>query len=408
MVYRLRNKFIRIMMLSFVAVLAALFLILYAVTSYQTNSSLDVFADLISQNGGFFPRPNDKGANFDALPFAPERMNPEAPYTTRFFSVQFDRNDVFAFVDVTSIGSISRDKAIDYAEKALVKKQARGWMGDYRYKIYETEFGRAVVFVNGADTKSANRMFMFSTAAVFAGSCIVLLLLVIILSKRAVKPTAESYEKQKQFITDANHELKTPLTIIRADLELAESELGKNEWLDDIREASEDMTELVGKLVAMARMDEEGTKAQMLSFSLSEAVADTAQAFTALSEHNGLTLQLDIAPEVSYTGDEAMLRQLVSILLDNAEKYCDSGGSIAVTLRGGRHPLLTVDNTFHAVDDLELHRLFDRFYRADKARTRGSGSGIGLSIAQSIVEKHRGKIEAQKFGDATIRFRVRL
>lgn len=408
MIYRLRSRFIRIMMLSSVAVFLLLFLILYAITSVQTNSSLDIFADLISQNGGSFPKPGNEGGNFDALPFGPEKMNPESPFTTRFFSVRFDQNNKSAFVDTASISSITKDEAVDYAVKALENGRERGWIGDYRYKVYETDFGQAVIFISGTDTRRMNQMFMLNTATIFAGGIIVVLILVMRLSKRAVKPIAASYEKQKQFITDASHELKTPLTIIRADLELAEDELGKNEWLNDIRDVSDGMTAMVGKLVTLARLDEDQTKLAMLPFALSDALGDTAEAFRSVMHSRDVAFCVDIAPGVTYTGDEASLRQLLSILLDNAVKYCDAGGSVAVTFRGGKHPVLTVDNTFKDVDGMDLKRLFDRFYRADEARAAIPGSGVGLSIAQAIVEKHHGQIEAQKPDHATIRFWVRL
>lgn len=408
MIYRLRNRFIRIMMLSSLTVFVLLLLILYIATSIQTNASLEIFADLIYQNDGTFPTPGRAGAKFDALPFGPDRMNPELPFATRFFIVQFDQNGEFAFADITSISSITNDEAQEYAEKALEKGKERGWMGDYRYKVYKTSLAQAVVFINGADTRAMNQMFVFTAAIIFAGSILVVLILVLFLSKRAMKPIAESYEKQKRFVTDANHELKTPLTIIRADLDLAEDELGENEWLNDIRDVSDEMTAMVGKLVALARMDEGQTQLTMLPFNLSDALSDTAEAFRSVISSRGFDFHVDIASGITYIGDEALIRQLLSILLDNAAKYCDVGGSIAVTFRGGKHPILTVDNSFTDVDSTDLKRLFDRFYRADEVRAYIPGSGVGLSIAQAIVEGHHGKIKAQKVGVNRIQFWIKL
>ncbi len=211
-------------------------------------------------------------------------------------------------------------------------------------------------------------------------------------------------------ITDANHELKTPLTLIQANLDIAESEVGKNEWLEDIREEGEKMTELVNRLVTLARMDEKHTRLETAPFDLSDALADTVAAFSSAAEKREITLTSNIPPLVQYKGNETAFRQLVSILMDNAVKYCDPSGTITATLQehGDNRPVFNIENSFQAVDSIELSRLFDRFYRADKARTYGSGFGIGLSIAKAIVEQHHGEIQAQNLGRKAIRFWVRL
>ena len=265
-----------------------------------------------------------------------------------------------------------------------------------------------MVCVSGGATMDINRSFLTTACLVFVGGSLVVLLLVILFSKRAVGPMAESYQRQKQFVTDANHELKTPLTLIQTNLEILESESGPNEWLSDIRDETELMSQLVNRLVSLAKMDEEQQRPPMESFDLTRAVCDTASLFSASAENSHIQLRLQTPDSLSYKGNEGAIRQLLSILLDNAVKYCDPGGVIQVTLASGRHPILTVDNTCKNVESLPLSRLFDRFYRADPARTYGSGFGIGLSIAKGIVEKHRGEISAQKLDHQTIRFRVRL
>lgn len=235
-----------------------------------------------------------------------------------------------------------------------------------------------------------------------------MLILIFLLSKKAVKPIAESYEKQKQFITDANHELKTPLTLILANLDIAEAELGKNEWLDDIRAEGHRMTELVNQLVALSRMDEEGQPLNITEVALDNLVGDTFAEFEPLAKEREKHITASIDKEISYLGDEALLHRLIGILMDNAIKYCDQGGEITVNLHRGRKILLTVENTCAAVDELELNRLFDRFYRADKARKFTGGYGVGLSMAKAIVEKHKGEISAYKKDATHIGFKIVL
>ena len=407
MIYRLRKKFIRICTLSFLAVFLALFCCIYLTTYLQTTRSLDDLADILSENDGSFPNTQTFGPHGGQSQL-PAEQNPETPFTTRFFTVRFDAQGEVLSTDIQSIASVTQEEAADYGEQALHKGSERGWVGSYRFKVTASSQETVVVCVSGTSALGMNRNFLTTASLVFVGGSLVVLLLVTLFSKRAVKPVAESYERQKQFVTDANHHLKTPLTLIRANLDILEGETGPSEWLSDIREETELMSQMVGKLVALARMDEEAAPLETRPFDLAEAVADGVSFFAPVAEQAGKSLEAQVPPALEYKGDEGAIRQLISILLDNGVKYCDPGGTIRVTLTAGRHPVLWVDNTCAQVGDLPLSRLFDRFYRADQARTYGNGFGVGLSIAKGIVEKHRGEISAQKLDDRTIRFRVKL
>ena len=168
------------------------------------------------------------------------------------------------------------------------------------------------------------------------------------------------------------------------------------------------MTGLVNQLVALSRMDEEGQPLNITEVAFGDLVADTVAEFEPLAKERGKAITSSIDKEISYLGDEALLHRLVGILMDNAIKYCDQGGDISVTLRHGRRVMLTVENTYAAVDELELNRLFDRFYRADKARKFTGGYGVGLSMAKAIVEKHKGEITAYKKDATHIGFKIFL
>ena len=198
------------------------------------------------------------------------------------------------------------------------------------------------------------------------------------------------------------------MTLILTNLDIAESELGKNEWLDDIRSEGHRMAELVNQLVALSRMDEESQPMNVTEVYLGELVADTVLEFEPLAKDRGKALTASVDKAISYLGDEALLYRLVGILMDNAIKYCDCDGEISVTLHRGRRVVLTVENTYAAVNEIELSRLFDRFYRADKARKFTGGYGVGLSMAKAIVEKHKGEIAAYKKDDSHIGFKIIL
>ncbi len=407
MIYRLRKKFIGICVLSFITVFIVALALIFLITSWQTNQTLDRHADMISQNDGRFPNFNETRPG-GSRPIPPEGFNNESPFTTRYFTVRYDNESGMIYSDTQQVASVTEKEAAEYAEKALKAGKERGWTGDYRYKIYSTENGTSIVFVSGISAKENNRVFMLGTLSVFAVCSLVIIILIICISKRAVKPAAESYEKQKQFITNANHELKTPLTLIQTNLDILETDVGKNEWLSDIRDETALMSELVNRMVLLARMDEDGTSLEMKEFSITDAVADTVSFFMPAIECNGKHLTVNIAEKASFVGDEASIRQVVSILMDNALKYCDNGGDIRVSLTGGKHPTIAVENSYEAVANVELDRLFDRFYRADKARTYGTGFGIGLSMAKAIVEKHHGSISVYNIENNKIGFKVRL
>ncbi|WP_122790579.1 sensor histidine kinase [Intestinibacillus sp. Marseille-P6563] len=390
MIGSLRRKFIRISAISIFLVFAGIFLLLFISAKVPMNRLMDELTDTIVANGGSFPE-------FDpSEQHLPEFINAETQYSTHFFTVWLDDAQQITRINMDSVSAISESEVEEYTQRALDKGRERGWIAEYRYKIAETEDGTSVVFVNGAMTQMTTNRVLFTAFFVLLGSAFLILALTIIFSKRAVQPVAESFEKQKQFITDANHELKTPLTLILSNLDIVESEFGKSEWLDDIRSEGERMGLLINRLVTLSRMDESDARLTYTTFSLSDAVADVVSEFEMLAAERDKTLSADIAPSLRCHGDEGLIRQLIAILLDNAVKYCDPNGSIQVRLYARRHPILIVENTYAEVDTLELDRLFDRFYRADKARTFSGSFGVGLSIARSIVKTHHGTINAYR------------
>lgn len=408
MIYKLRGKFIKISTISLLIVFCIIFLLIYIFNTIQLNAGMDVLTDMISEHNGHLPKEPPENHNKKPLPQMPNFITKETPFNTRFFTVKLDKNEDILFSNTDFISSITQDEAIDFSKKALKNNKNRGWINDYRYKITYENSTTTIVFVDGSSSREMAKTFIFSVFVILLCSVIIILLLIIILSKFAVKPVAESYAKQKQFITDANHELKTPLTLILTNLEIAESELGQNEWLDDIRSESERMSSLVKQLVYLSRMDEESLTISTEEFSLSDAISDTSSEFQILAANSSLTFITKVEPHINYCGDEASMRKLLGILLDNSHKYCDKNGTITVSLHHKHNIILTVENTFSEVNNIELNKVFDRFYRSDKARAHNGSFGIGLSIAKSIAEKHHGEIHSYKKDQNTIGFKVIL
>lgn len=408
MIYTLRKKLIRICGLSTAAVFILIFTLIYCLSMHQLNSAMDMITDRISANGGTFPDLDEDHPMLPPLEGFPDFFTEEMRFSTRFFTVDYNSDGDIVSVNLDFISSVTAQEAGEYAAEAIDKSHERGWIEGYRYKIYDTDKGSSVVLVDGNMNRSITYMTLLSVGIVLAGSLCVITALIVLLSKRAVRPVAESYEKQKQFITDANHELKTPLTLILTNLDIVESELGKNEWLEDIRTEGERMNSLVKQLVSLTQMDEQENKLAFEPFPISSTITDTISEFQSLAEQKGLSLTSDIQPNIIYSGNEAAIRRLISILLDNAIKYCDPGGAITVAMRKKRRLAITIGNSYADVEKIALDKLFDRFYREDKARTFDGGFGIGLSIAKSIVRQHRGDIIARKKDNGNIEFKVTL
>lgn len=187
-------------------------------------------------------------------------------------------------------------------------------------------------------------------------------------------------------------------------------EVGRQKWIDKAQAQTEHMTRLVNDMVTLARLDEEKPPLRLVRFDISSVVAETADSFQDFAAAKGHALKTDITPGLSCRGDAYAIRQLVSILLDNAVKYTDSGGSIYLRLEGGKKSVvLSASNPCVGLDATELDKLFDRFYRPDRSRSKQTGGfGVGLSIAQSIVQAHHGSLRAECPEEGMIRFLVVL
>ena len=408
MIYSLRRKFILISTISVFSVLIVIFAVMYVMNHMQLNHTMDTLADAIVSNDGIFPRQDKGGRPFPSGgPPHMDIITKETPFSTRFFTTWLGEDHQIEKVNVESVFSITEAESQEYVDHALEKKRERGWVSDYRFCIFQSGNKTAIVFVNGEMNRMMSHRFLLTAFLTLVGSGIAVLVLIILISKRVVYPVAESYEKQRQFITDANHELKTPLTLILSDLDIVESEVGKNEWLDDMRSEGERMRTLINQLVTLSRMDEDHANLSIAPFDLSGAVLDTVSEFQSLAAERKKHLTARVEPLAEYCGDEGLIRRLLAILLENAVKYCDDGGRIEVTVYGKRHPVIKVENTYGNVDTLKLDRLFDRFYRGDKSRSFDGSFGVGLSIARAIAKNHHGDIAAYK-KEQTIGFKVEL
>jgi len=266
-----------------------------------------------------------------------------------------------------------------------------------------------VVFLYCSDELQSVRLLFWTTMIVGLLSILTVFLLVVFFSKKAVRPVAESIERQRQFITDASHEIKTPLGILSANNDVLALEYGENEWIVSSRRQAERLAGLVNSMVTLSRLDEEKPRLEQIEFSLSDAVLDTVADFEGPAETQRKKLTSEVQPDIKVWADEGAIRQLLAILLDNALKYSNNDGEIRVTLlKRKKTAVLEVFNTCEPLNTENLERFFDRFFRADSARSAKSGYGIGLSIAKAITEAHEGTISVHSEDGKSIRFTVEL
>lgn len=404
MIQKLRVKFITASMLSLALVLLVILGGVNAMSYQKVVRDADCILALLSENRGVFPQqtpPDDRGGKPRPLPGFGHGLSPETPFESRFFSVLLNGEGQVLQSDTGQIAAVDDQSASEMAQAVWAGGSVSGFRGDYRYVRAAEAEGTRFIFVDCGRSLSNFRTTLITSGLVALAGLLAVFLLLLILSKRIVRPVAESYEKQRRFITDAGHELKTPLTIIGADLDLVEPELDGNEWLQDIRCQVRRLTGLTQDLIFLSRMEEETPPIQPIEFPLSDLTEEMAQSFQGLAKAQKKGLTLSIQPMLSYTGDEKAIRQLLSILLDNAMKYTPEEGNVEIALKKvGRMIRLSVSNTIAQPMERELlDRLFDRFYRGDQSRSSQTGGyGLGLSIAKGIVLAHKGKIRAESGG----------
>ena len=413
MLKKLQHKFVGIAIIALVTIVFVELVSVNLVNVYQHDSDSRNLLYLIAENDGVLPGGMSGGA-FNAFwnPFGKtNKITEETKYSTRFFVVKLHGN-VVTDISVRNIASVDNQKAFEFASDVFERNPGFGFIDTYRYYYaVDSETGGAIMVFLDFEPELVDILTLASISLLMGLLCIIVLIFpVYLLSKNALRPVKNSIEKQKQFITDAGHELKTPLAIISADVDVLEMCEGENEWLDSIRSQIQRMNLLVRNLVELSKLNEADGVWEAAEFNISEAVLDTALSFEPIAKSRDLLFEAQAEPDLRYKGNEGEIRQLVSILCDNAVKYAAPQGRIHLSLyKTGKTICLDAYNDCEELDKEKLPHLFDRFYRADTSRARETGGyGIGLSIAKAIVDRHKGKITASAPDDRVILFRVEL
>ena len=337
---------------------------------------------------------------------------PDSYYTTRYFAVLFDESETVSLIKTSHIAYIEEEQAEEYARIALDRPFHFGNFGRYYYYCADRESGGTiVVYLDRTEQLSLMRRVLISVLSILGLGTFMSFFIMRLLSKGFVRTEVENVEKQKQFITNASHELKTPLAVIKANTEMQEMMDGESEWSRSTLRQVDRMTGLIGNLVQIARA-QEMTDGELAPTDIAAAVSETADSFAPVAASDGKKLEKEIPDSLVTKSSDSSMRQLTSLLIDNAIKYCDDGGTIKVELtRSRRGAVLTVSNDYAEGANVDYTRFFERFYRQDEAhtisagtvtgssegssgeRTGKSGYGIGLSIAESLVKSMKGSID---------------
>lgn len=407
---RLRNRFLVLNMVLISVIMLFSFSVFYILTYNNVYRQIDMELNRISEFDRKPSREQGPGLQPSAVSEPPHDrsvsfiIETDKEWNTARISSIFDMESEFY--------ETARKEAVSHAaESGTLKLDGTYWT----YLKRTTAEGHKLVFLDTSPQHAilSNMVYTF----VVVGSITVILIFLIsrYFANKSIKPVRDAFEKQKQFIADASHELKTPLAVINTNVDVLMSSEdscmdSQSKWLRYIKSEVERMTRLTNDLLYLAQLDYSDTRMIYSNFSLSEAVENVIMTMEAVIYENEIVFEYDVDPGLVVNGSAEQLKQVVMILLDNSVKYVNTKGRIVLSLKkSGSSALLSVSNTGEGIPEEQLARIFNRFYRTDKSRARKSGGyGLGLAIAKSIIEQHRGKISARSVVNESTAFAIEL
>lgn len=414
---KLQFKFIIIVVLILTLVFTSILIGINQYNLKKTESISEIFLQELINHDGIMPNPKKaKEFGFPSVrgDFGHDRGLFQEPFETQnirnYFSVKISKTG--------EIISIVSEFPLHYTEEEIVSLvnavfSSNNFNSTYegiRYLIAPKSYGYLAVFSETRiESNIQSRLFNISFV-IFIISLVFSIFVAWLLSIWAIKPVKESIIKQRRFVSDASHELKTPLSVISANMDVLVSEVGENKWASYIQNEIERMGTLIKDLLYLAKSDDGKTNFQMTTFDLSRSIMSLVLPFEAKVYESGKNLQINIQENVSYVGVQKQIEQLVAILLDNAIKYSEEKAEIKLTLKtSGNKKIISVYNSGAGIPEKNQRLIFERFYRLDDSRNRDTGGfGLGLAIAKNIVDLHKGKIQLSSKIDKYTEFTVIL
>ena len=408
MIRALRRRFIFSAMAAF-AILLVLLISGLGISSYLRieSSSEIMMEEILSDNKNpdkiHAPRPNpmpDMGF-----------IRGQARQYIAHYIVTVSPDGEIAEVEEKGIWEPNQEAAGEYALQALQTGYESGKINSFKYRIRNMEDGSARIILLDNSMQLHMLAGMLESAGLISLACLVLLFFILLpISTRVVRSYALHIKKQKQFITNAGHEIKTPVAIILSNIDAMELIQGENKWSRNIRSQTDRLSVLLQRLLFMSRIDEKSMVLPMRVLELNAIVQAELDTYNPILTERNLALHRNLPGEIRLKGNREYLQQMIHMLLDNAVQYANEGGNIRISEERKRRRIrLLFENTVESLPDCPPENLFDRFYRGDSARTQSSGGyGIGLSAARAIAEMHQGKITAEYIDENIIRFAVEL
>ncbi|MBE6720779.1 MAG: HAMP domain-containing histidine kinase [Ruminococcaceae bacterium] len=405
MIAKLRIKFILISTAAVLLVISVLIGLVNSVMYSKTLDSVYQIAGYIADNDGQMPSDHKK---------ITDDFTDEDVYRIRFFSIKLDSDLEVISSDLDKISSVDETEINNFVKDAESHNFKNGHLTEdentFAYTSKATSYGRIIVFVNCTNEFKTVENFR-EMSFLYGVFCLLgFVIIVSVLSRRAVEPVIRNAESQKQFITNASHELKTPLAVISANTEVLEMTNGESEWTKSIISQVNRLNTLIAELITISKFGE-GDKKELVTVNASKVVSDCANDFKPVFSQQGISFDFSVAENISLKATDEGIRQITGILLDNAAKYCDEGGNVNLSLTPktvSKGMKLTVSNTYKEGAGKDLSRYFDRFYREDESHnSKKGGYGIGLAMAQGYVKEFGGRMSVSYKGD-TISFTVAI
>ncbi len=407
-IQKIRLKFIMIAMSSFFVVMIFTGFMVNIANVLSVRRQARTMLNYLVETGGeiWITETDDEESGDSKETVDTSSLPKEFRYSTRYFAIFFDEEGNVVQVKDSYISALDEESEIAMAEDALDNFFKFNQIGDYYYQVASYgDDATIVAFLDMSLQTEINDSVIRSTVLICAAGFLITFIIVLLFSNKAIQPEIENAARQKQFITNASHELKTPLAVIRANTELIEMLSGENEWTQSTMRQVDHMNGLIQNLVMIARAEEEEDKNLLIEVDVTRAVRETVEPFMSLATQEHKELGMELTEDVFMIANGSKIRQLTSILVDNAIKYCDENGQIKVGLepiRRGKNIRLTVSNTYEAGVNVDYTKFFDRFYREDQSHNKSTeekgGYGIGLSMAESICKSYHGSIGASWSG----------
>ncbi|MBQ3418133.1 MAG: hypothetical protein IJH32_09930 [Ruminococcus sp.] len=388
---KLRRKIVLAAFASTAVIFLLTIIVIGSVLHFQMIRRADLMTEVIDEYGDAIPSKETLAKSKSAVNLYLYDFDEETRYKMRYFTVSY--RDGEAIADTSHI-TISSDDAIDIADHILLDFSSTGYYQDYRYRVSEKT--NSVIALDWSAELESLRAMMLMISLIAVLFVIAITILFYFFSKRVVRPFEENAKMQKQFITDASHELKTPLAIISANAEVLAYKDGENEWISNITEQVERIGGLINELLTLNRLEEIDQNIDIRSVDLSKIAENTCADFEEVFKAKNAAVTKEIDDNVVINANPDQMKRLFSVLVENAAKYVSESGAFTLRLKKDlRHTTLSVFNTCEIDPSVDYKLLFDRFYRPDLSRTSQTGGhGIGLSIAKRIAVLHNGNIEA--------------